>query len=45
MLYLFLYVLGDDALISISRKWIIYVLIHNCIKGEVGAVKPVEALQ
>ena len=44
LLYLDLYVLGDDALISkgsfMQTKYL-YVLIHIWIKGEVGAVKPV----
>ena len=48
-LYLDLYVLGDDALISkgpfMQTKYIC-ILIHIWIKGEVGAVKPVfKALQ
>ena len=42
-LYLTLYVLGDDALISkesfIQTKYL-YVLIHILSKCEVGAVKP-----
>ena len=44
LLYLDLYVLGDDALISwgsfMQTKYLC-VLIHIWIKGEVGAVKPV----
>ena len=44
LLYLDLYVLGDDALISkgsfMQTKYLC-VLIHNWIKGEDGAVKPV----
>ena len=44
LLYLDLYVLGDDALISkgsfMESKYPC-VLIHIWIKGEVGAVKPV----
>ena len=47
-LYLDLFVLGDDALISygpfMQTKYI-RALIHILIKGEVGAVKPVYALQ
>ena len=44
LLYLDLYVLGDDALISYGcfmQTKHLYVLIHILIKGEVGAVKPV----
>ena len=44
LLYLDLYVLGDDALInegSFMQTKYLCVLIHICIKGEVGAVKPV----
>ena len=48
LLYLDFYVLGDDALISegvfMQTKYLC-VLIHIYIKGEVGAVKPVKALQ
>ena len=48
LLYLDLYVLGDGALISygsfMQTKYLC-VLIHIRIKGEVGAVKPVKALQ
>ena len=48
LLYLDLYVLGDDALISqgsfMPTKYLC-VLIHIWIKGEVGAVKLVYALQ
>ena len=44
LLYLDLYVLGDDALISygsfMQTKYL-YVLIYIRIKGEVGAIKPV----
>ena len=43
-LYLDLYVLGDDALISkgsFMQSKYICVLIHIWIKGEVGAPKPV----
>ena len=44
LLYLDLYVLWDDTLISkgsfMQTKYL-YVLIHIWIKGEVGAVKPV----
>ena len=44
MLYLDYYFLGDDALISegsfIHTKYLC-VLIHICIKGEVGAVEPI----
>ena len=44
LLYLDLYVLGEDALISkgyfMQTKYLC-VLIHIWIKGEVGAVKPV----
>ena len=44
LLYLDLYVLGDDALISkgffMQTKYLC-VLIHIWIKSEVGAVKPV----
>ena len=48
LLYLDLYVLGDDALISwgsFMRAGCLCVLIHIWIKGEVGAVKPVWTLQ
>ena len=44
LLYLDLYVLGDDALISygsFTQTKYLCVLIHILIKGEVGAVKPV----
>ena len=44
VLYLDLYVLGDDALISqgsFRQTKYLCVLIHIWIKGEVGAVKPV----
>ena len=48
LLYLDLYVLGDDALISwgtfMQTKYLC-ILIHIWIKGQVGAVKPVYALQ
>ena len=44
LLYLYLYVLGYDALISLGsfmQTKYLCVLIHICIKGEDGAVKPV----
>ena len=44
LLYLVLYVVGDDALISkgsFMQTKQLCVLIHICIKGEFGAVKPV----
>ena len=44
LLYLELYVLGDDALInygSIMKTKYLCVLIHIRIKGEAGTVKPV----
>ena len=44
LLYLDLYVLGDDAFISqgsFMQTKHLCVLIHIWIKGEVGAVKPV----
>ena len=44
LLYLDLYVLGDDALISkgyFMQTEYLCVLIHILIKGEAGAVKPV----
>ena len=44
LLYLVLYLLGDDAMISkgsfMQTKYLC-VLIHICMKGEVSAVKPV----
>ena len=43
-LYLDLYVLGDDTLISkesFMQTRYLCVLIHICIQGEVGAVKQV----
>ena len=46
LLYLDLYVLGEDALISwgsFMQTKILCVLIHIWIKGKVGAVKPVLA--
>ena len=48
LLYIDLYVLGDDALISqgsFMQTKKPCVLIHIWIKGAVGAVKPVSALQ
>ena len=39
LLYLDLYVLGDDALISFMQTKYLNVLIHVWIKGEVGALK------
>ena len=44
LLYLDLYVLGDDALVSLGsfmQTKYLCVLIHIRIKGEVGALKPV----
>ena len=48
LVYLDLYVLGDDALVgwgSFMRAKFLCVFIHILIKGEVGAVKPVRALR